>query len=201
MSIDHKEQGFLDRWSKRKQAVEEEQIEAEAEAADAVVEDVAPEPTTDEEALELLRERDPELAEQVSAIEIDKLTYDDDFTVFMNDKVPEFIRRKALSKLWLSSPILANVDGLNDYDDDFRDVGSVIEAVQTALNKNKDPEQEEEQQGAEESATGDERQSSEVVAGSEKSVSEPRPEDQQDELDQAGAGIENIDQTSGDQQV
>ena len=131
MSVDRKDDGFLDRWSKRKKAVQEEELEAVD--ADSSAEVIDAEPQSDEEALELLRERDPELAEQVSAIDIDELTYDDDFSIFMNKKVPEFIRRKALSKLWLSSPVLANVDGLNDYDEDFRDAGSVVEAVQTAL--------------------------------------------------------------------
>ena len=49
--------------------------------------------------------------------------------------MPEFIRRKALSKLWLSSPILANIDGLNDYDEDFTVAGSLVETLQSALSK------------------------------------------------------------------
>lgn len=136
MSVDSKDEGFLDRWSKRKKAVEQEELEALE--ADPAAETLEREPETDEEALEVLRERDPELADEVAAIDIDELTYDDDFSIFMNKKVPEFIRRKALSKLWLSSPVLANVDGLNDYDEDFRDAGSIIEAVQTALSKDDD---------------------------------------------------------------
>ena len=136
MSVDRKDEGFLDRWSKRKKAVEQEELEAET--PEDAAESAEREPETEEEALDVLRERDPELAEQVSAIDIEALTYEDDFSVFMNKKVPEFIRRKALSKLWLSSPILANVDGLNDYDEDFRDAGSIIEAVQTALSKDEE---------------------------------------------------------------
>jgi hypothetical protein len=34
--------------------------------------------------------------------------------------VPEFLRKRALRVLWRSNPVLANLDGLNDYDDDFR---------------------------------------------------------------------------------
>lgn len=133
MSVDQKDEGFLGRWSKRKQAVQEELPDAaEAAAGEAATE---PEPETDEQALEMLRERDPELADKVSGIDIDALTYEDDFTIFMNQKVPEFLRRKALSKLWLSNPVLANIDGLNDYDEDFTDAGSLVEAVQTALSK------------------------------------------------------------------
>jgi len=176
LSADPKDEGFLDRWSKRKKAVEEEELAAVE--ADVAAETVEREPETDEEALEVLRERDPELAEQVSAIDIDELTYDDDFSIFMNSKVPEFIRRKALSKLWLSSPILANVDGLNDYDEDFRDAGSIIEAAQTALSKDKD--------GAEEADASDTKPAtSDEPVKQETAAAETSPRDQVDADQQA----------------
>ena len=38
----------------------------------------------------------------------------------MKAGVPEFLRKRALRVLWRSNPVLANLDGLNDYDDDFR---------------------------------------------------------------------------------
>jgi hypothetical protein len=34
--------------------------------------------------------------------------------------VPKALRNQALKKLWRSNPILANLDGLNDYDLDYR---------------------------------------------------------------------------------
>ena len=74
---------------------------------------------TEEEAMALLQEQDPELAEKIAEVDVDKLTFEDDFTIFMSHKVPDIIRRRALSKLWLSDPLLANLDGLNDYDEDF----------------------------------------------------------------------------------
>lgn len=43
----------------------------------------------------------------------------DDFSGFMQAGVPEFLRKRALRVLWRSNPVLANLDGLNDYDDDF----------------------------------------------------------------------------------
>ncbi len=131
MSADSKDQGVLSRWSKRKQSARE--ALPDTEGPDAPLSDVEPE--TDEAALEVLRERDPELAEKIAGIDIDTLTYEDDFSIFMNQKVPEFIRRKALSKLWLSNPVLANIDGLNDYDEDFTAVGSLVETLQSALSK------------------------------------------------------------------
>lgn len=48
--------------------------------------------------------------------DIESLTFDSDFTVFLRQGVPEAIKRRALRKLWSSNPVLANLDGLNDYD-------------------------------------------------------------------------------------
>ena len=43
----------------------------------------------------------------------------DDFSAFMQAGVPQFLQKRALRVLWRSNPVLANLDGLNDYDDDF----------------------------------------------------------------------------------
>ena len=126
--------GLLGRWAKRKAAVREEQeaeVAALAEPTDEPAE--LPEPETEEEALEQLSEADPELAEQLSAIDIDKLTFEDDFTVFMQKRVPQIIRRRALSKLWLSHPILANLDGMNEYDEDYTQAADAAEMVRKAF--------------------------------------------------------------------
>lgn len=50
---------------------------------------------------------------------IDGLTAQSDFTVFLKNNVPEGLRKAALRKLWVSDPVLANLDRLNDYDDDY----------------------------------------------------------------------------------
>ena len=65
--------------------------------------------------------------------DFESLDFDSDYTRFMQAGVPELIRRKALRKLWLSNPILANVDGLNDYDEDFTDAKLAVENLQTAF--------------------------------------------------------------------
>ncbi len=51
--------------------------------------------------------------------DIDSLDEESDYSVFMRDGVPEHLRRLALRKLWLSSPVHSIIDGLDDYDDDF----------------------------------------------------------------------------------
>lgn len=65
-------------------------------------------------------------------IDFEALSYESDYTQFMGEGVPEVIQRKALRKLWASNPILANVDGLNDYDDDFTDAALAVGVIKTA---------------------------------------------------------------------
>ena len=63
---------------------------------------------------------------------VDELTADSDYTVFLGKNVPEAIKRAALRKLWLSDPVLANLDRLNDYDEDYSIVDTVVSAVRTS---------------------------------------------------------------------
>jgi hypothetical protein len=65
-------------------------------------------------------------------VEVEALDYDADFTRFMQKDVPEALRKRALRQLWRSDPILANVDGLNDYDDDFTDAALAVKVLETA---------------------------------------------------------------------
>ncbi len=120
--------GLLSRWSQRKRDVAKE-AEAETAKQEQEAPENALEPETEEEALQLLRESDPELADKIEATDISKLTYEDDFTVFMSKRVPEIIRRRALAQLWMSDPILANVDGLNDYDEDFKTAAELSKTI------------------------------------------------------------------------
>jgi len=73
-------------------------------------------------------------AEILAALELpdpDTLTPEDDFSSFMAKAVPEHLRRRALRVLWRSNPVLANVDMLVDYGEDFTDASMVIENMQT----------------------------------------------------------------------
>ncbi len=101
------------RWSRRRRAVaEEESLAAEpAPAAEAEVPE-EPEPETPEDERLLLERLKLPLPESLKA--------GDDFSIFMRAGVPEFLRRRALRMLWRSNPLLANLDGLNDYDVDYR---------------------------------------------------------------------------------
>ncbi len=127
--MNSREDGILSRWARRKADVREiEEREAALEpqpgengdqvlVADgqpvAVDPDARDEPPDDE-----TRQR---WIEELEAIEIDTLTYDNDFTIFMKSWVPGPLRQRALRKLWTTNPALAVLDGLNDYDLDYTD--------------------------------------------------------------------------------
>lgn len=107
-----------DFWSRRRARVAKEDIaEVEAvEAAKLAQEHASLEEKTDDEILKDLGLPDP-----------DTLGAGDDFRAFMAKAVPDRIRRRALRKLWLSNPALANLDGLLDYGEDFTDKAKVVE--------------------------------------------------------------------------
>jgi hypothetical protein len=48
------------------------------------------------------------------------------FTQFLQRNVPEALKRRALRKLWRLDPVFANLDGLNNYDEDYTKVGKVV---------------------------------------------------------------------------
>ena len=114
------EQNF---WSRRRAGVEAE-ARAEEAALDAEVlaqKHEALEEKTDEELLAHFDLPDP-----------DTLKEGDDFSAFMSKAIPDRLRRRALRVLWKSNPVLANVDMLVDYGEDFTDKAMCIENMQTA---------------------------------------------------------------------
>jgi hypothetical protein len=50
----------------------------------------------------------------------------------MAEGVSEELRNLALRRLWRSNPLLANLDGMNDYDEDFTLATSALTSVTTA---------------------------------------------------------------------
>lgn len=111
-----------DFWSRRKaRVVEEEQADARAqEAHEMALRDAELAGKSDEDILEELGLPDP-----------DSLQPGDDFKAFLARAVPDRLRRRALRRLWVSNPALANLDGLLDYGEDFTDKAMVIENLQT----------------------------------------------------------------------
>lgn len=109
-------ESFLERWSRRK--LDEEDIEA-AEATEEAAQAEAP---LDASASGDVGEESAE-PHPTELIDIDALNYSSDFTQFMAKGVPAAVKRRALRKLWTSNPVLANMDGLNDYEDIVKTFG------------------------------------------------------------------------------
>ncbi len=67
-------------------------------------------------------------AKDFADVDFDALDFDSDYTRFMGRDVPDDIRNRALGKLWGSNPLLANMDGLDDYIDDYTDAAVAVPA-------------------------------------------------------------------------
>ena len=113
----------MDFWARRKAAVKAEE-EAQIQAAeDQVI-------AADRAALE--EKSDDEILAELDLPDPDTLKPGDDIRGFMGQAVPDRLRRRALRQLWKLNPVLANVDGLVDYGEDFTDAALVVENLQTA---------------------------------------------------------------------
>lgn len=115
--------GFLARWSDRKQEHEQEpmqegSLDAGSEIKASVEEEF--EGKTDAEIMSILDLPEPE-----------SLKLGDNVAGFMSERVPERIRAKALRAFWKTNPVLANIDGLDEYCDDYTDAAMIIENMQT----------------------------------------------------------------------
>ncbi len=100
----------LSSWSRRRAAVAAEEAALKRDAEDAVVA---------EQQAELAEKTDAEILEELGLPDPDALVLGDNVKAFMVKTVPQHLRKRALRSLWRSNPVLACVDGLNDYDDDY----------------------------------------------------------------------------------
>ena len=115
--------GGTDFWSRRKAGVEtEEKIALQIKDAE----------ETAALQAEHTEKTDEELLLELDLPNPDDMKMGDDFSAFMSKAVPDRLRRRALRRLWLANPALANLDGLLDYGEDFTDSATVIENLQTA---------------------------------------------------------------------
>ena len=116
------EKAGMDFWSRRKAAVQrsEELERVQVEEAEVA-----------KERAELETKSDTEILEELNLPDPDTLTEKDDFSQFLSAAVPERLKRRALRRLWGLNPVLANLDGLVDYADDFTDAATVVSNLQT----------------------------------------------------------------------
>ncbi len=140
-------EGFARRWSRRKSAVRE---------GDPIAPEAAPEEALEKAPADLPAEspgeqvndgRDMPIPEDLP--DIDSLDKESDYTLFMRDSTPQYLKRMALRKLWNSDPALAVLDGLNDYDEDYSMIGMVTQEITTRYQVGKgivDPDEEKEKE-------------------------------------------------------
>lgn len=116
-----------DFWSRRKAGVQAEAAQ-EAAALAAAEEEAQAEALRAEQA----EQTDAEILASLDLPDPDSLQPGDDFSGFMAKAVPEHLRRRALRKLWRSNPVLACLDDLVDYADDYTDAATVVKDLQTS---------------------------------------------------------------------
>lgn len=112
-----------DFWVRRKQAVAKEA------RADARVLEEAEAAKTE---AELAERSDEELLAELELAQPEDLDSPDAVREFLSSAVPQRLKTRALRRLWTLNPVLANLDGLIDYGEDFTDSATVIENLQTA---------------------------------------------------------------------
>lgn len=112
-----------DFWTRRRNAVA---LEAETESR-AV--DLAEAKKTE---AELNGISDKDILDKYDLPDPDTLDSPDAVKHFLSHALPERLKIRALRRLWRLNPVLANVDGLVDYGEDYTDAATVIEGMQTA---------------------------------------------------------------------
>ena len=120
---DDPDEGFLTRWSRRKEAVREG-------------EEGVPEPFAEEQAAalpaEVTKDQPVEEIAPEDLPDIETMDKDSDYKAFMKTGVPPDLQRQALARLWRSDPALANLDELLDYGENFATEGKIVGALKTA---------------------------------------------------------------------
>ncbi|WP_095587862.1 DUF3306 domain-containing protein [Actibacterium ureilyticum] len=111
-----------DFWSRRKSAVE-------AEARAAAEADTATLAAQEQEALEA--RDDAELLAEAGLPAPEALEHPEQVQEFLRAALPNRLKTRALRQLWRLNPVLANVDGLVEYGEDFTDSATVVENLQT----------------------------------------------------------------------
>ena len=109
-------------WTRRKAAVAAEE-QAEIAARDAA------ERQAQEQAL--AERPDAELLAEAGMPEPETLTTAEEVQDFLKTALPQRLKARALRRLWRLNPVLANLDGLVDYGEDYTDATRVIENMQT----------------------------------------------------------------------
>ena len=109
-------------WASRKAAVQAEAEALKAAKAEAVIA---------EQHAALAEKPEKEVLSELDLPNPDEMQAGDDFSAFMKETVPAALRNRALKRLWTSNPVLANVDMLVDYGEDFTAAADPVGIVKT----------------------------------------------------------------------
>lgn len=126
MSRKH-EVGFISRWSSRKRSRAEERPVID----DREIESPGSQAGTAHPS-QVDERSDADILQELGLPDPETLKPGDDFSAFMTGPVPSRIRNRALRKLWISNPVLANLDELLEYGEDYTDAATVVENLETA---------------------------------------------------------------------
>jgi Protein of unknown function (DUF3306) len=132
------DEGFVARWARLKREARErqpvpadEQAAEQAEVLPSAAEQAPVAPTGEAHPPEPKPGEDLPF-DPASLPDLESLTYESDYTPFLQKGVPVELRNQALRRLWRSSPVLANLDGLLEYGKDYSGVGTKKTLVRTA---------------------------------------------------------------------
>ncbi len=126
---DKDKDSFFHRWSKRKISDNEKSLnQSNSDIKKKKLEEID---KSDEINDKFAGLPDDEILKQLNLPDPEKMKAGDNFKNFLKKNVPEHLKKKALRKLWLTNPILANLDGMNEYDEDFTIATSALEEFAT----------------------------------------------------------------------
>ena len=123
---------FLERWSRRKRGLEDERDDPVVDVTEDGIHARDASEASDLAETAAGEEQTPGQGEDAAPLkdfaefDFEKLDYESDYTQFMGDDVSSAARHKALRKLWISNPVLANMDGLDDYCEDYTDAAVCV---------------------------------------------------------------------------
>lgn len=126
-------------WANRKAAVQAEAKALERREQEAVLAD---------QHAALAEKSEEEVLSELNLPNPDEMQSGDDFSAFMKSSVPSALRNRALRKLWTSDPVLANVDALVDYGEDFTGKNDAVRLVKTVYRVGKGMLPDEDEAGA-----------------------------------------------------
>lgn len=151
-----------------------------------VPEHVEPAPEEQELAVnETLSEQ--ELLEKYGLPDPSSIEIGTDITGFMRKEIPEFLRRKALRSLWKSNPVLAVLDGLNDYDEDYTLASTAGQTVKSLYRVG-------------EGLVDKARKAADVVDEPVQSLAQPSPDDAEASVTEQAEGAELEDEQAAIEQ-